>query len=206
MVTHAIGDRANRMALDALEASRRAGRGLHLRHRIEHAQLLHPDDIHRFAQLEVIASVQPIHATQDMRIADRYWGARSRYAYAFRSLWDSGAKLAFGSDAPVETPDVIQGIHAAVTRMRADGSPGGEGWYPEERLTVAEAVWAYTVGAAYAGGAEDRQGSVTPGKFADLAVLSQDIFTIHPMAILETDVEATLFGGAFVWGDLGVRE
>ena len=200
VVTHAIGDRANRMVLDALEESRRAGRGLDLRHRIEHAQVLHPDDIARFAELNVIASVQPIHATQDMRLADRYWGGRSRYAYAFRSLWDSGARLAFGSDAPVETPDVVQGIHAAVTRMRADGSPGGDGWYPEERLTVEEAVWAYTVGAAYAGGTEDSQGSIAPGKFADLVVLSQDIFTVHPMAILETEVEATVFGGAFVWG------
>ena len=201
VVTHAIGDRANLMVLDALEASRRAGRGLHLRHRIEHAQVLHADDIARFAELDIIASVQPIHATQDMLLADRYWGERSRYAYAFRSLWDSGAKLAFGSDAPVETPDVIKGIHAAVTRMRADGTPGGEGWYPEERLTVEEAVWAYTVGAAYAGGTESSQGSITPGKLADLVVLSQDIFTVHPMAILETDVEATLFGGAFVWGE-----
>lgn len=201
VVTHAIGDRANRMALDALEASRRAGQGAHLRHRIEHAQLLHADDIPRFAQLNIIPSVQPIHATQDMRIADRFWGERSRYAYPFRALWDSGAKLAFGSDAPVETPDVIQGIHAAVTRMRADGSPGSEGWHPEERLTVAEAVWAYTMGAAYAGGAENSQGSITAGKLADLVVLSQDIFTIHPMAILETDVQATLFGGAFVWKD-----
>ena len=201
VVTHAIGDRANRMLLDAREESRRAGRGLNLRHRIEHAQVLHPEDIDRFAQLDVIASVQPIHATQDMLLADRYWGARGRYAYAFRSLRDSGAKLAFGSDAPVETPDVIQGIHAAVTRMRADGSPGGDGWYPEERLTVEEAVWAYTGGAAYSGGTESSQGSITPGKLADLVVLSQDIFTIHPMAILETDVEATLFGGAFVWGE-----
>jgi len=203
VVTHAIGDRANRMVLDALAESRRAKKGLHLRHRIEHAQLLHPDDIDRFAQLDIIASVQPIHATQDMRIADKYWGTRSRYAYAFRSLWDSGAKLAFGSDAPVETPDVIQGIHAAVTRMRADGSPGGDGWYPEERLTVPEAVWAYTMGAAYAGGSEESQGSITQGKLADLVVLSQDIFKVHPMAILETDVEATLFGGAFVWGEYG---
>ena len=200
VVTHAIGDRANRMVLDALEASRRAGRGLHLRHRIEHAQVLHPEDIDRLAQLDIITSVQPIHATQDMLLVDRYWGARGRYAYAFRSLWDSGAKMAFGSDAPVETPDVIQGIHAAVTRMRADGSPGGDGWYPEERLTVEEAVWAYTAGAAYAGGTESSQGSITTGKLADLVVLSQDIFTIHPMAMLETDVEATLFGGAFVWG------
>ena len=201
VVTHAIGDRANRMVLDALEASRQAGRGLNLRHRIEHAQVLHPEEIRRFAKLDIIASVQPIHATQDMLLVDRYWGERGRYAYAFRSLWDSGAKLAFGSDAPVETPDVIQGIHAAVTRMRADGSPGGDGWYAEERLTVEEAVWAYTGGAAYAGGTESSQGSITAGKLADLVVLSQDIFTVHPMAILETDVEATLFGGAFVWGE-----
>ena len=205
VVTHAIGDRANRMVLDAVETSRRAGLGLNLRHRIEHAQLLHPDDIGRFAQLGVIPSVQPIHATQDMRIADRYWGERSRYAYAFRSLWDSGAKLAFGSDAPVETPDVIRGIHAAVTRTRADGSPGGEGWYPEERLTVPEAVWAYTMGAAYAGSTENSQGSIAAGKLADLVVLSQDIFAIHPMAILETEVEATIFGGSLVWGQGGVE-
>jgi predicted amidohydrolase YtcJ len=199
--THAIGDRANRVVLDAIEATRRAGIGLHLRHRIEHAQVLHPDDLDRFVALGVIPSMQPIHATQDMFIADKHWGARSRYAYAWRTLWDSGAMLAFGSDAPVETPDVIQGIHAAVTRCRADGAPGGEGWIPEERLSVEEAVWAYTVGAAYAGGEERIKGSITPGKLADLAVLSQDIFLINPSAILETDVTATIMGGHFVHGE-----
>jgi len=200
VVTHAIGDRANRMVLDALEASRKTGQGLHLRHRIEHAQVLDPDDIPRFAALGVIPSMQPIHATQDMLLADKHWGRRSRHAYAWRSLQQTGASLAFGSDAPVETPDVIQGIHAAVTRCRADGAPGRAGWIPEERLTVDEAVWAYTVGAAYAGGVESEQGSITPGKLADLAILSQDIFNINPMAILETDVTGTVVGGAFVHG------
>jgi predicted amidohydrolase YtcJ len=198
--THAIGDKANRVVLDAIEASRRAGIGLHLRHRIEHAQVLHPDDLDRFAALGVIPSMQPIHATQDMLLADKHWGSRSRYSYAWRTLWDSGAVLAFGSDAPVETPDVIQGIHAAVTRQRADGAPGGDGWIPEERIRVEEAVWAYTVGAAYAGGEEAIKGSITPGKLADLAVLSQDIFSVNPMAILETDVTATVVGGEFVHG------
>ena len=199
VVTHAIGDAANRMVLDALEASRSAGKGLHLRHRIEHAQLLDPQDIPRFVELGVIPSMQPIHATQDMLLSDKHWGSRSRYAYAWRSLQQTGAALAFGSDAPVETPDVIQGIHAAVTRCRADGSPGGAGWIPAERLTVREAVWAYTVGAAYAGGMENEQGSITPGKLADLTILSQDIFSVNPMAILETEVTATVVGGEFVY-------
>ena len=204
VVTHAIGDRANRMVLDALEASRKAGKGLHLRHRIEHAQVLDPHDIPRFTELGVIPSMQPIHATQDMLIADKHWGSRSRHAYAWRSLQQTGAPLAFGSDAPVETPDVIQGIHAAVTRCRADGTPGGDGWIPEERLTVEEAVWAYTVGAAYAAGQENQQGSITPGKLADLTILSQDIFRVNPMAILETDVTGTVVGGEFVYGEMDV--
>ena len=96
---------------------------------------------------------------------------------------------------------MIQGIHAAVTRQRADGTPGGDGWIPEERIRVEEAVWAYTVGAAYAGGEEAIKGSITPGKLADLTVLSQDIFTVNPMAILETDVTATVVGGEFVHGE-----
>ncbi|OQY18933.1 MAG: hypothetical protein B6I34_10155 [Anaerolineaceae bacterium 4572_32.1] len=197
--THAIGDRANREVLDAIEASRRAGEGLHLRHRIEHAQLLHPGDIPRLAKLGVIASVQPLHATQDMLMADAHWGARSAGAYAFRSLLDSGAVLAFGSDSPIEDLNVIKGIHAAVTRRRADGSPGPEGWYPEQRLSVAQALHAYTAGAAYAGGEEKLRGSVSAGKLADLVVLSQNIFEIDPMAILETEVMATMFDGEFVY-------
>ena len=197
---HAIGDRANRETLDAVEASRAAGAGLHLRHRIEHAQLLDPADVGRFAALGVVASMQPIHATQDIRIADAHWGARGAGAYAFRSLLDSGATLAFGSDCPVEDLSPLVGIHAAVTRRRADGSPGPDGWYPEQRLTVEEAVRAYTMGPAYAGGGETLTGCLAPGKLADLVVLSQDIFTVDPMAILETDVVATLVGGECVHG------
>lgn len=197
---HAIGDRANREVLDAIEATRQAGVGLHLRHRIEHVQLIHPDDQPRLAQLGVIASMQPIHATQDMRLAGRLWGERCAGAYAWRSLLDNGAVLAFGSDAPVETLSVLQGIHAAVTRRRADGSPGPEGWNPQERLTVEEAVRAYTAGAAYASGEEMIKGPLSPGKLADLVVLSDDIFTVEPMAILGAEVLATMVDGAFVHG------
>jgi len=201
---HAIGDRANREVLDAIEASRRAGEGLHLRHRIEHTQVLHPDDIPRLAELGVIASMQPIHATQDMLLADAHWGARGAGAYAFRSLLDTGAVLAFGSDSPVEDLNVMKGLHAAVTRRRADGSPGPEGWYPEQRLTVTEAVHAYTVAAAYASGEEAIRGTLSPGKLADLVVLSQDIFAIDPMAILEAEVVATMLDGVFVYAREGV--
>lgn len=197
---HAIGDQANRNVLDAIEATRQAGIGLHLRHRIEHAQVLHPADLPRFARLGVIASMQPIHCTQDIVLADAHWGARSRLAYAWSSLLASGAALAFGSDAPVETPDVMQGIYAAVTRRRADGYPGPAGWYGEECVSVAEAVHAYTVGAAYASGEEEIKGSLSPGKLADLAVLSEDIFAIEPAGILETQAVATLIGGEFVYG------
>ena len=196
---HAIGDKANRRVLDAFEKQRRAGLGRELRHRIEHVQLLHADDVPRFKELQVIASMQPIHATQDMYLADRYWGERARLSYAWRSLLDSGARLAFGSDAPVESMNPIVGIHAAVTRQRANGEPA-EGWYPEQRLTVAEAVHGYTLGAAYACGRERDRGSITVGKVADLAVLSQDIFEIPPQDILTTCVVATVFDGRIVHG------
>lgn len=196
---HAIGDRANREVLDAIEASRQAGEGAHLRHRIEHVQIIHPDDVPRLARLGVVASMQPIHATQDMDLADALWGTRSDHAYAFRRLLDAGAALTFGSDAPVEVMNVLTGIHAAVTRRRADGSPGPEGWYPEQRLTVTEAVHAYTAGPAYASGEEAIKGSLTPGKRADLVVLSRDIFAIDPMELLHTEVVATLLDGEFVY-------
>jgi predicted amidohydrolase YtcJ len=197
--THAIGDRANREVLDAVKATREAGAGLDLRHRIEHVQILHPDDIPRLAKLGVIASMQPIHATQDMLVADKLWGARCAGAYAWRSLLDSGAVLAFGSDSPVEDLNVMKGIYAAVARRRPDGSPGTDGWRPEQRITVTEAVYAYTAGAAYASGEETIKGTLSPGKLADLVVLSQDIFTIDHEAILETEVLATMIGGKFVY-------
>ncbi|MBE9507502.1 MAG: amidohydrolase [Chloroflexi bacterium] len=197
LAVHAIGDRANRMVLDVLEDVGTGG----LRHRIEHAQLLHPDDVSRLAALGVVASVQPIHATQDCEVADRYWGDRCATAYAWRSLLEAGTVLAFGSDCPVEDLNPLLGIHAAVTRRRADGFPGPEGWYPEQRLTVEEAVRGFTLGAAQAVGLEDRLGSLAPGKLADLIVLDRDIFTCDPMAIAEARVEATMIGGRFVYGE-----
>lgn len=196
---HAIGDKANRRVLDAFEKVRRAGLGPQLRHRIEHVQLLHADDVPRFKKLQVIASMQPIHATQDIQLADRYWGERAKLAYAWRSLLQTGARLAFGSDAPVESLNPLVGIHAAVTRQRADGQPEG-GWYPEQRLTVGEAVHGYTLGAASACGTEGDRGSVTVGKVADLVVLSHDIFEIPPADILSTHVVATVFDGSIVHG------
>jgi predicted amidohydrolase YtcJ len=132
-------------------------------------------------------------------MVDTYWGRRGRLSYAFRSLLDSGARLAFGSDAPVETPNPFVGIHAAVTRRRADGSPGPDGWYPEQRLTVAEAVAGYTTGAAYAERREHELGSITPGKYADLIIPDRDIFTCDPMDIKDTSVLMTLVGGEIVY-------
>jgi len=172
-----------------------------LRHRIEHVQCIHPDDLPRLAQLDVIASVQPIHATSDMLIVDKYWGAeRAPGAYAFRRLLDSGAHLVFGSDGPIEPHAPLIGIHAAVTRRRDDGSPGPDGWQGQERITVAEAVDAYTYWPAYAAGEEGYRGSITPGKVADLVMLSGNIFEIESMAILETRVEMTVVDGKVVWG------
>jgi hypothetical protein len=193
-VIHAIGDRANRNALDALAELYPSS----LRHRIEHAQLLNPLEIPRFARLNVIASVQPIHCTSDMEMVERHWGERGKWAYAFRSLLDEGTVLAFGSDCPVEVLDPLIGIHAAVTRRRPDGYPGDYGWHPEQRISVEEAVRAYTLGAAYSSCEESMKGSITPGKLADLVVLSEDIFAINPMEIMGTEVVATIFDGKFV--------
>ena len=217
LAIHAIGDRANRMVLDVLaevgmegggKPGPYAGGGMGegggkprpYRNRIEHVQLVHPDDVGRLAALGVVASMQPIHATQDSEMADRYWGERCATAYAWRSLLEAGTVLAFGSDCPVEDLNPFLGIHAAVTRRRADGSPGPEGWIPAQRLTVAEAVRAYTLGAACAAGLEGRLGSLVPGKLADLVVLDRDVFTCDPPAIAQTQVAATMIGGQFVYG------
>ena len=196
LAVHAIGDRANRMVLDVLADEGGTG----LRHRIEHVQLLHPDDVSRLAALNIVASMQPFHATQDHEMADRYWGDRCAAAYAWRSLLEAGTLLAFGSDCPVEDINPFLGIHAAVTRRQANGSPGPEGWYPEQRLTVEQAVRAFTLGAAQAVGLDDRMGSLAPGKLADLVVLDRDIFACDAMDIAETGVEATMIGGRFVHG------
>ncbi len=199
---HAIGDRAVRRALDALAEARRIEGGTKLRHRIEHAQLVDPDDFARFAALGVTASVQPMHAPSDWQVAEQHWGkARSRRgAYVFRTLLDYGTRLAFGSDCPVETLDPIAGIHAAVTRQRADDTPAG-GWNAEQRLSVAEALGGYTTGAAYSTGAEASQGSLEVGKLGDCVVLDTDIFAITPPQIKQARVVYTIVGGEVVYGD-----
>jgi predicted amidohydrolase YtcJ len=183
--------------LDAIEAAEAEllspARGT-LRHRIEHAQLVHPADVPRMAALGVIASMQPIHCTQDRDIAERYWGARSRYGYAWRSLREHGIALAFGSDAPVETLDVLAGVYAAVTRKRQE-EPGRAPWYPDEALSVEEAVRAYTAGGAYAAGEEAIKGRLAPGRLADFVVLSADPLAIPPEELPRVAVEMTVIGG-----------
>lgn len=202
VAVHAIGDLANHEALNAFEQLRTHERDLALpalRHRIEHVQVLHPVDRPRLAALKLIASMQPIHATSDMTAADRYWGRRSRYAYAWKTQQNHGARLAFGSDAPVESPNPFWGLHAALTRRRADGGPAPEGWYPAERVSMRTALEAYTVGPAYAAGMEDRLGRLTPGCLADLIVLDKDPFTCPPDDLLAMRSSATMLGGEWVW-------
>lgn len=201
---HAIGDAANRRVLDAIEAALQDLPGhtpfstlSPIPNRIEHAQILHPHDIPRFAQLGVIASMQPIHATSDIEVADRLWGQRSAYAYAWRALQQTGATLALGSDAPVEPLNPWLGIHAAVTRQRPGGDPPG-GWYPEQCLTVEEALRGFTVGAARAAGASHEQGTLMPGMLADLAILPGDPFRINPAELHTLHAEMTMIEGEFV--------
>jgi predicted amidohydrolase YtcJ len=198
LTTHAIGDRANHEVLNAYAGLRdheRANGLPHLRHRIEHVQILHPDDFSRLAELGVIASMQPIHATSDMISADRFWGERSQYGYAWRELLYLSTHLAFGSDAPVDSPNPFWGLHAAITRRRADGSPGPEGWYPNQRLTRLEAFQGYTSGAAYAAGMEDRLGQLSPGFLADLVVLDTDPFTCEADTLREIRPVGVMVGG-----------
>lgn len=201
---HAIGDRANHIVLDAFEALRgiEKGQGRQpARLRIEHLQLLHPDDISRPAALNVVASMQPIHATSDMPMADRYWGSRSRYAYAWHSQIDAGAELAFGSDAPVESPNPFWGVHAAVSRRRRDGSPGDQGWYPEEKIGLDRALRAYTRGPAAAAGLENIQGLLRPGCLADLVVLDSDPFQLPGEALAAIRPDRTMVSGVWRYGE-----
>ena len=200
--THAIGDRGNRVVLDAYEQAMQATGRTSGRHRIEHAQIVALEDIPRFAELGVIVSMQPTHATSDMYWAESRLGPeRIQGAYAWRSFLDSGARLAFGSDFPVEQVNPLLGFYAAITRQDAEGYPEG-GWLPDERLTREETLRAFTLDAAYAAFMEDEVGSIEPGKYADFVVLSRDIMTIPEVEILETDVVATYLGGKAVHGGL----
>jgi predicted amidohydrolase YtcJ len=199
LAVHAIGDRAIRTILDMFERLEREEGISDRRLRIEHAQHLAPADISRFAKLHVIASMQPYHAIDDGRWADKRIGPeRVKTTYAFRSLLDAGAVLAFGSDWFVAPMNPLVGIYAAATRRTLDGKHPN-GWVPQQKISVAEAVHAYTMGSAYAS-LEDRiKGSIEPGKLADLAVLSDDIFHIDPVAIEKTKVDMTIFDGKMIF-------
>ncbi len=198
VAVHAIGDRANRMVLDVIEERNATDSERSTRYRVEHAQHINLRDVGRFGQQGVIASMQPSHIALDMDVVDRYLGRRSREAYLLRTLLDTGAKLAFGSDCPIMSLDPLLGVYTAVTRRRANGYPPG-GWRPEERITVREAVRAYTLDAAYASGEERIKGSIEGGKLADFVVLSRNIFEVSAEHILGTRVEMTVFDGKIVY-------
>jgi predicted amidohydrolase YtcJ len=199
IAVHAIGDKANDTILGMYEAVARKHEPRDRRWRIEHAQHLLRADIPRFARLHVIASMQPYHCIDDGRWAEKRIGPeRAKTTYAFRSLLDSGAKLAFGSDWPVAPMSPIKGIYAAVTRRTLDGKHP-DGWVPEQKITVEEAVRAYTMGSAYASFEDKIKGSIEPGKLADLIVLSDDIFSIDPVKIADTKIEMMIFDGKILF-------
>ena len=191
VAVHAIGDLANREALDAFEETRAEWAPRGLRQRIEHAQLLAPEDVGRFAKLGVAASVQFSHATSDRDVADRYWAGKTDGAYAFRSLLDSGAVVANGSDAPIEELDPLAGIRAGVLRT-IDERPA---WHPEQTLTVEQAFQATCVTPAWLSYDEHRRGKLVPGYLADLVVLDRDPFELPPEELADVQVVATMVGG-----------
>jgi len=199
LAVHAIGDRANALVLDAFEKAAKANGPRDRRFRIEHAQVVRKQDLARYKALGVVASIQPSHCIDDMRWAEKRIGAaRCRDAYNFRSFTAAGIPVAFGTDWFVEPLDPRLGLYAAVTRERPGGGPPG-GWFPEEKLTLEEAIDLYTRGSAYAEFADERKGTLEPGKLADLVVFAADLFTVPPREILTTPVDLTMVGGRLVY-------
>jgi predicted amidohydrolase YtcJ len=194
VAVHAIGDRANRDALDAFEQTRETWAPLGLRQRVEHAQLLAPEDVGRFAALGIAVSAQFSHAPSDRDLADGFWSDKTEGAYAFRSLWDSGAVIANGSDAPIEELDPLLGIRAGVLRTLDERPP----WHPEQALTVQQALEATTVNPAWLARDERRRGRLVPGCLADLVVLDRDPLECAPEELADVQVVATMVGGAWV--------
>jgi predicted amidohydrolase YtcJ len=196
---HAIGDKANRVALDTFESLLRVNPPRDRRDRIEHAQVVAALDMERFGSLHVIASMQPSHEAHDLQWAEQRLGPeRSKGAYAWNSLQKAGAKLAFGTDYDVEPINPLQGLYACVTRETLEGGPPG-GWIPEEKLPLADCINAYTTGSAYAEFMEGRKGELKVGEFADFVVLSQDITAIPAKELLKTEVLRTVVGGKTVY-------
>jgi predicted amidohydrolase YtcJ len=195
---HAIGDRAVRSALDAFEAAGPARGAPRLPSRIEHVQLLDDGDRPRFAALGIVASMQPIHCTSDLELAARHWNSRLARAYPWRALLQSGARLAFGSDAPIERPSVAAGLHAAVTRQRGDGTPRG-GFVPEQRITLDDALTAYTEAPARMAGTWPRLGRLAPGALADLVVWDQDLHRLPVAELAGAKPAFTILDGEIVF-------
>lgn len=196
---HAIGDRANRIALDVFEAVAKANGKRDRRDRIEHAQVVAPDDFARFAKLNVIASMQPSHQTTDMRWAeDRIGRERIKGAYGWATMLKNGVRLAFGTDYPVEPISPFRGLYACVTRERPDGGPRN-GWEPQEKISLDDCIRAYTTGAAYAQFEEGKKGELKPGEYADFIILSNDLTKIPPVQYTKTRVLQTVAGGRVVY-------
>lgn len=196
---HAIGDRANRVALDVFEAVAKTNGHRDRRDRIEHAQVVAPEDLPRFAKLNVIASMQPSHQTTDMRWAESRVGPdRIKGAYAWNTLQKSGARLAFGTDYPVEVVSPLRGLYACVTRQLPDGTPAG-GWQPQEKISLQDCIRAYTSGSAYAEFEEGKKGELKTGEYADFLILSNDLTKVPPSAYTKTEVLRTVVGGRTVY-------
>lgn len=196
---HAIGDRANREALDIFEAVLKANGPRDRRDRVEHAQVLAPEDLPRFAHLNVIASMQPSHETTDMRWAEQRLGPeRSKGAYAWASLLKSGAHLAFGTDYDVEPINPMRGLYACVTRQLPEGGPAG-GWEPQEKISLQDCIRAYTSGSAYAQFDEGKKGELKAGEYADFVILSDDLTKISPSQYMKVRVLRTVVGGRTVY-------
>lgn len=203
LAIHAIGDRANHEVLKAYAQLRQLETNEsrpHLLHRIEHVQVLHPDHLQQLAELNIAASMQPIHTTSDMDTADRHWGSRARYAYAFKTLRDRGTRLIFGSDAPVESPNPFWGLHAAVTRQRHSGYPAPDGWNQQERMELQQALESYTTQPAFVAGWGDRLGRLAPGFNADLIVLPSNPFQIDPSTLHSIKPDRVMIAGEWVIG------
>lgn len=206
LAIHAIGDRANHIVLNAYEKLRAYEQAHHLphyQHRIEHVQIIDPHDVPRLAQLDIIASVQPVHAPSDMKMADRYLGVRARHAYAYRDIMDSHATVILGSDAPVEPVNPFIGMHAAVTRQQLDGSPGPEGWQPQQRLSLSEALIGFSQTPAETTGHGNKIGKIAEGACADFIILDNDPFVLPPSELAHIQPAATFINGQCVFQNSG---
>lgn len=201
LAIHAIGDKATNQVLNGLAMVRQyeLANGLTQKlHRIEHLQLLHPDDVQKTKDLGIIASMQPIHLATDMFTADKHWGKRSRLAYAFASLINVGTQVIFGSDAPVESPNPFLGIHAAVTRQKVNGDPGKAGWYPNEKISLKQAKMAYSELPAFVSGRGDHFGQLISGMYADLIILAKNPESIELDEIFQLLPEQVMVAGKWV--------